>query len=151
MKKILFTPGIASVEALGSITRLIAIADAIKEREENCKILFRSAGREAQYAEACGYKTVEGYKPKIDFRKLMSNEYSTNSLCDVMNLKGLISKEYIQNTFKEEVDLVKNFKPDIIIGEFETVMPIVAKKMNIPYFCTGGTPNKKDFDYLFWI
>lgn len=31
LKKILFTPGIASIEALGSITRLIAIADEIKK------------------------------------------------------------------------------------------------------------------------
>lgn len=26
-------------------------------------------------------------------------------------------------------------------------MPITAKKMNIPYLSTGGTPNKADFDF----
>lgn len=49
LKKILFTPGIASIEALGTITRLIAIADEIKKREKDCRIIFRAAGREADY------------------------------------------------------------------------------------------------------
>ncbi|WP_459481145.1 glycosyltransferase [Clostridium saccharoperbutylacetonicum] len=155
MKKILFAPGIASIEALGSITRLIAIADEIKRLQKDCSIMFRTAGREADYAEACGYKVVQGYKPEFDLQKMLqqgnnnsrnsSNKFNISSLADVMRLKGLISKEYVQNTFKEEMELVESFKPDLILGEFETVMPIVAKKMDIPYFCTGGTPSKKDF------
>lgn len=160
MKKILFTPGIASIEALGSITRLIAIADEIKKRQRDCNIIFRTAGREADYAASCGYEVMQGYKPKFNLQKLLqqgnSNDvkgnsskpkFSVDSLCDVIKLKGLISKEYVQNTFKEEMELVQSFKPDLIFGEFETVMPIVAKKMDIPYFCTGGTPGKKDFCY----
>jgi UDP:flavonoid glycosyltransferase YjiC (YdhE family) len=158
LKKILFTPGIASIEALGSITRLIAIADEMKKRQEDCNIIFRTAGREADYATFCGYKVVQGYKPKLDMKRLLqqgsNNEtkgnsarpnFSISSICDVIRLKGLTSKEYVQNTFKEEMELVESFKPDLIFGEFETVMPIVAKKMDIPYFCTGGTPGKKDF------
>lgn len=158
LKKILFTPGIASIEALGSITRLIAIADEIKKRAKDCSIVFRAAGKEAKYAEACGYKVVQGYRPKLNMqqfaKKGSKNDTKTNSLksnysisgsCDVIMLKCLISKEYVQKTFKEEMELVQSFKPDIIFGEFEMVMPIVAKKMDIPYFCTGGTPNEKDF------
>ncbi|MDR3598057.1 nucleotide disphospho-sugar-binding domain-containing protein [Clostridium sp.] len=161
MKKILFAPGIASIEALGSITRLIAIADEIKKRQKDCSIIFRAAGREADYAASCGYRVVQGYKPKFDVQKLLqygSNndskgnssqpKFSMDSLCDVIRLKGLISKEYLENTFKEEMELVQSFRPDIIFGEFETVMPIVAKKMDMPYFCTGGTPSKKDFSYF---
>ena len=135
LKKILFTPGIGAVEALGSITRLIAIADEIKKRQKDCSIMFRAAGREADYAASCGYEVVHGYKPK----------FSIDSLCDVISLKGLISKEYVQNTFKEEMELVQSFKPDMIFGEFETIMPIVAKKLDIPYFSTGGAITNKDF------
>ncbi|EKQ53721.1 MULTISPECIES: nucleotide disphospho-sugar-binding domain-containing protein [unclassified Clostridium] len=161
MKKILFAPGIASIEALGSITRLIAIADEIKKRQKDYSIIFRAAGREADYAASCGYEVVQGYKPKFNVQKLMQQgsnkdikgntsqpKLSVDSLCDVIKLKGLISKEYVQNTFKEEMELVQSFKPDLIFGEFDTVMPIVAKKMDIPYFCTGGTPSKKDFSYF---
>lgn len=160
MKKILFTPGIACIEALGTITRLIAIADEIKKRQKDCSIIFRAAGREADYAVSSGYEVVQGYKPKFNIQKLLqldSNndikgnssqpKFSIDSLCDVIRLKGLISKEYVQNTFKEEMELVQSFKPDLIFGEFETVMPIVAKKLNIPYFSTGGTISKKDFCY----
>lgn len=158
MKKILFTPGIASVEALGSITRLIALADEIKKRDKDCTIMFRAAGREADYAESCGYKVIQGYKPKLHVQQFFQEKshgdvkggfehgkFSISCVSDVMRLKGLISKEYVQNTFREEMELVQSFKPDLIFGEFETVMPIVAKKMDIPYFCTGGTPNRKDF------
>lgn len=161
LKKILFTPGIAAIEALGSITRLIAIADEIKTRQKDCNIIFRAAGKEADYTASCGYKVVQGYKPKFNMQKLLEQDsnretkgnsahskFSISSLCDVIRLKGLTSKEYVQNTFKEEMDLVESFKPDLIFGEFETVMPIVAKKMDIPYFCTGGTPGKKDFNYF---
>lgn len=159
LKKILFTPGIASIEALGSITRLIAIADEITKKQQDCSIIFRAAGREADYAAACGYKVVQGYKPPMPKLWQQKNcntvkesshahKFSINSLYDVIKLKGLISKEYVQNTFKEEMELVQNFMPDLIFGEFETVMPIVAKKMDIPYFCTGGTPGKKDFCYF---
>lgn len=161
LKKILFTPGIAAIEALGSITRLIAIADEIKKRQKDCQILFRATGREADYAASCGYEVVQGYKPKFDVQKLLQQgsnndnkvnssqpNFSISSVCDVIKLKGLVSKEYVQNTFKEEMELVQSFKPDLIFGEFETVMPIVAKKMDIPYFCTGGTPGKKDFSYF---
>lgn len=160
MKKILFTPGIASIEALGTITRLIAIADEIKKRQKDCSIIFRASGREADYAISSGYEVVQGYKPKFNIQKLLqqdsNNDIKSNSsqpklsidnLCDVIRLKGLISKEYVQNTFKEEVELVQSFKPDLIFGEFETVMPIVAKKMDTPYFSTGGTISKKDFCY----
>ncbi|WP_455799036.1 glycosyltransferase [Clostridium butyricum] len=103
---------------------------------------------------------VQGYKPKFNIEKLLNQDInsrikgdlpepnlSIESLCDVIRLKGIISKEYVQNTFKEEMELVQSFKPDIIFGEFETVMPIVAKKMDIPYFSTGGTASKKDFCY----
>jgi len=161
LKKILFTPGIASIEALGSITRLIAIADEIRKKEKDCSIIFRAAGREADYAVSCGYEVVQGYKPKFDMQKFLQEnvnkdikgnssqpKFSFSSICDVIRLKGLTSKEYVQNTFKEEMELVESFKPDLIFGEFEMVMPIVAKKMNIPYFCTGGTPCKKDFSYF---
>ena len=160
LKKILFTPGIASIEALGTITRLIAIADEIKKREKDCRIIFRAAGREADYVLSSGYEVVQGYKPKFNIEKLLNQDInsrikgdlpepnlSIESLCDVIRLKGIISKEYVQNTFKEEMELVQSFKPDIIFGEFETVMPIVAKKMDIPYFSTGGTASKKDFCY----
>lgn len=158
LKKILFTPGIASIEALGSITRLIAIADEIKKRQKDCSIIFRAAGREAEYAASCGYEVVQGYKPEFNMQKLFQqgsnndikgnssqSKFYMDSLCDVIKLKGLISKEYVQNTFREEMELVQSFKPDLIFGEFETVMPIVAKKIDIPYFCTGGTPGKKNF------
>lgn len=95
MRKILFTPGIAAVEALGSITRLIAIADEIKKRDKNIEILFRTAGREADYARKKGYKVIEGYKPKFDFNLMKSqkNCYAVDSLCDVMKVKGLYSNE----------------------------------------------------------
>nr|WP_257676354.1 nucleotide disphospho-sugar-binding domain-containing protein [Clostridium felsineum] len=159
VKKILFTPGIAAIEALGTITRLVALADEIRKRREDVSILFRAAGIEADYAEACGYKVIRGYKPHME--KIWEKEnrnfikesapkrkFSINSLCDVIRLKGLISKDYVQNTFKEEMELVETFKPDIIFGEFEMIMPIVAKKMNIPYFSTGSTIGKKDFCYL---
>ncbi|MBA2886008.1 glycosyltransferase [Clostridium beijerinckii] len=160
MKKILFTPGIASIEALGTITRLIAIADEIKKRQKDCIMIFRAAGREADYAVSSGYEVIQGYKPKFNIQELLQQDsnndikgnlsqpkFSIDSLCDVIRLKGLITKEYVQNTFKEEMELVQSFKPDLIFGEFETVMPIVAKKMDIPYFSTGSTIGKKDFCY----
>ena len=85
---------------------------------------------------------VQGYKPRFDVQKLLQqgsnndiksnsshHNFSISSVCDVLRLKALISKEYVQNTFKEEMELVQSFKPNLIFGEFETVMPIVAKKM----------------------
>ena len=84
-KKILFTPGIGAVEALGSITRLIAIADEIKKRQKDCIIMFRAAGREADYAASCGYEVVHGYKPKLNLQKLLKQ--SSNN-----DIKGNSSK-----------------------------------------------------------
>lgn len=78
--------------------------------------------------------------------KKQKSNYAVDCLCDVMKVKGLYSKEYVQNTYQEEIKLIESFKPDIIFGEFETVMPIAAKKMDIPYVSTGGTPNKRDFN-----
>lgn len=100
MKRILFTPGIAAVEALGSITRLIAIADELKKKQDDLDIIFRTAGREADYAISKGYKVELGYKPKFDFElmKKQKSNYAVDSLCDVIKVKGLYSKEYVQNT-----------------------------------------------------
>ncbi len=136
----------------------------LKKTQKDCSIIFRAAGREADYATSCGYEVVQGYKPKFDMQKLLQqgsnkdikgnssqHKFSISSVCDVIRLKGLISKEYVQNTFKEEMELVQSFKPNLIFGEFETVMPIVAKKMEISYFCTGGTSSKKDFCYFMMI
>lgn len=156
MKKLLFTAGIASIEALGTVTRLISIADEVVKYKPDTKILFRAEGREADYVKCHGYDVIGGYRPYLyglpsfigkkigrsDMNRAVPN---IKSVVSIIKLKGLINKEYINKTFEEEMKLVYDFQPDCIIGEFDLVMPIVSKKTGISFYCTGSTPVKKNF------
>ena len=113
---------IAAAGTAGHINPGLAIANKIKEEEANSEIIFLGTqrGLENDLVPRAGYelKTIEayGFSKKIsleNFRKM----YKT--------IKG----------FKEAKEIVKQFKPDIVIGTGGYICGaaiIAAKKYNIP-------------------
>jgi hypothetical protein len=65
MKRVLFSVGINAVEALGTVTRMIAIADEVRKIAPNTEVLFRAAGSEADHVAKHGYAFATGYKPNM--------------------------------------------------------------------------------------
>lgn len=156
MKRILFTPGIGAVDALGTVTRLIAVADEIRRINPEIEILFRSAGVEAEYIKMHQFKVVSGYRPHlfglpgligkmVDSSDFVGPIPSVNSMKWLINLKGMFSKEYIEKSFTEELKLVEEYQPDYIFSEFDLIIPIVAKKLGVKLFVVGQTPMLKGF------
>jgi MGT family glycosyltransferase len=149
MKHILFSVGINAVEALGTVTRMVAIADEVKKIAPTTEILFRAAGSEADHVAKHGYAFVTGYKPSLFglpswFWKLMSivqGEWDgtvppIKNLESVIRMKGVFTKVYVKISYLEWEELIKSFNPDVIVGEFDLVAPIVARKYGIPLFST---------------
>ena len=149
MKHILFSVGINAVEALGTVTRMVAIADEVKKIAPTTEILFRAAGSEADHVAKHGYAFVTGYKPPLFglpgwFWKLMSivqGEWDgtvppIKNLESVIRMKGVFTKAYVNTSYLEWEELIKSFKPDVIVSEFDLVVPVVAREHGIPLFST---------------
>jgi hypothetical protein len=151
MKRILFTIGVNAVEALGTVTRMVAIADEVRKIAPATEILFRAAGAEADHAARHGYAFVAVYKPTMFglpgwFWRLVGivqGEWDgtvppIKNLESVIRMKGVFTHAYVNTSCAEWEDLVESFRPDVIVSEFDLIVPIVARKHGIPLFSTLG-------------
>jgi hypothetical protein len=158
MKRLLFSVGINAVEALGTVTRMLAIAEEVQKIQPSSEILFRTEGFEAEHVRAHGFKTVGGYKPNImgfsdTVLKLLSyfqgewdgKVQDPKRMDDVIRLKGIFTKKFVEKTYAEWMRLIDDFKPDVIVSEFDLMAPIVARLSGIPHFMTCGTPGTPGF------
>lgn len=158
MKRILFSVGINAVEALGSVTRMVAIADEVRQMRPDLEILFRAEGSEAAHVRAHGHNTVGGYKPNVmgfsdtAWRILsrIQGEWDgkvapLKRMDDVIRLKGLHTAEYVETTFAEWTKLVDEFDPDVIVSEFDLMAPIIARLNTIPHYLTCGTVGMPEY------
>ncbi len=153
MQRIIFSVGIGAVEALGSVTRMIAIADHVRKINPQTEILFRASGLEAEHVKKHGFAYAGGYKPNIfgmpDFMfkliQILPGKWNGNvpdlkRMEQVIRMKGLFTDRYVRTTYTEWEKLIKRFKPDTIVSEFDLVLPIAARKHNIKLYSTMATP-----------
>ncbi|HEX2954404.1 MAG TPA: glycosyltransferase [Bacillota bacterium] len=158
MSRILFSVGINAVEALGSVTRMVAIAKEVRKLDPETVILFRADGVEAEHVRNHGFQTVPGYKPNImgfsdlfiKFISALQGEWNgkvgdLKRMDDVIRLKGIFTKKFVAITYHEWVRLIDEFKPDVLVSEFDLIAPIVARVKGIPHYLTCGTPGRPDF------
>jgi UDP:flavonoid glycosyltransferase YjiC (YdhE family) len=153
MKRIIISVGISAVEALGSVTRMVAIADHVRRINPKTKILFRAAGSEAEHVKKHGFSCRQGYKPNIYgmpgplFRLMQAMPGKWNGkipdlkrMEHIIRLKGMFTNRFVKTTFAEWKKLIQEFKPDAIVSEFDLVLPIAARKHNIKLYTTMTTP-----------
>lgn len=158
MKRVLFSIGISAVEALGTVTRMVAIADEVRKIAPDAKILFRAAGSEADHVARHGYAFVMGYKPTMfglpnwfwKLEGLIRGEWDgtvppVKDLESVIQMKGVSTKSYVNTSYVEWEELVESFRPDVIVSEFDLVVPIVARKHGIPLFSTFSAVGDPSF------
>jgi len=149
MKRVLFSVGINAVEALGTVTRMIAIADEVRRVAPDTEILFRAAGSEADHVAKHRYAFITGYKPPLFglpgwFWRLMDiiqGEWDgtvppIKNLESVIRMKGVFTEAYVNTSYMEWEELIKSFKPDVIVSEFDLIVPVAARKHGIPLFST---------------
>jgi MGT family glycosyltransferase len=158
MKRVLFSVGINAVEALGTVTRMVAVADEVRMLAPDSEILFRAAGSEADHVANRGYALVTGYKPTMfglpgwfwTLLGLVQGEWDgtvppIKSIESVIRMKGVFTKAYVNTSYTEWEELVESFRPDVIVSEFDLVVPIVARKHGIPLFSTFGSVGDPSF------
>lgn len=149
MKRIVFSVGINAVEALGTVTRMIAIADEVRRLAPKTEILFRAAGAEAEHVVQHGYDYVTGYKPPMfgvpnwvwEALNRIQGEWDgtvppIKDLESVIRMKGVFTKTYVEQSFREWEEVIRSFHPDAIASEFDLVAPVAARAHGIPIFST---------------
>ncbi len=157
MNRVLFSVGINAVEALGTVTRMIAIADELRKIAPDTDILFRAAGSEAEHVVGHDYTCVTGYKPNMyglpgwvwKFIGIVQGEWDgtvppIKRIESIIRMKGICTKAYVEQSYHEWEELIQSFKPDVIVSEFDLVVPIVARKYGITLlttFCFVGSPS----------
>jgi UDP:flavonoid glycosyltransferase YjiC (YdhE family) len=152
MKRVLFSVGINAVEALGTVTRMIAIADEVRKIAPDTEVLFRAAGSEADHVAKHGYAFVTGYKPNMfgfpgwvwKLIGMVQGEWDgtvppIKRLESVIRMKGVCTRAYVNQSYTGWEELVQSFKPDVIVSEFDLIAPIAARKHGVPLFSTYGT------------
>jgi UDP:flavonoid glycosyltransferase YjiC (YdhE family) len=164
MKRILFSVGINAVEALGTVTRMVAIANEVRKIKPDTEILFRSSGSEAEYVSNFGFNSVDGFKPNImgfsdpvwKIITKLQGEWdgkvpAMKRIDDLIRLKGIFTKKFTQTTYTEWMNILEAFQPDVIVSEFDLIATIIARKTGTPHFSTYGTVgNPEYFSELFF-
>ncbi|MBN1120331.1 MAG: glycosyl transferase [Anaerolineae bacterium] len=158
MHRVLFSVGINAVEALGTVTRMIAIADELRKIAPDTDILFRAAGSEAEHVVDHNYACVTGYKPTMyglpgwvwKFMGMVQGEWDgtvppVKGMESIIRLKGICTKAYVEQTYQEWEELVRSFKPDVIVSEFDLVAPIVARKYGIALLTTFSSVGRPSY------
>jgi UDP:flavonoid glycosyltransferase YjiC (YdhE family) len=158
MNRVLFSVGINAVEALGTVTRMIAIADEIRKIAPSTTILFRAAGSEADHVAKHGYDLVTGYKPNMfgfpgwvwRLMDIVQGEWDgtvppIKRMESVIRMKGVCTKTYVTQSYVEWEELIQTFRPDVIVSEFDLIAPIIARKHAIPLFSTYGSVGEPSY------
>lgn len=153
--KVIFGVGISALDALGSVTRMLAIAQQLRKNMPDSELLFRLCEDEAHLVNIDGFKSVNGYKPGMMgmpvflwqwLKPMFINEKkdltvpNIESMEQVVHAKGIFTKAYVIQTFKEWNKLIDEFQPDIVCTEFDLVAPIACKKRSIIHINTLQTP-----------
>jgi UDP:flavonoid glycosyltransferase YjiC (YdhE family) len=152
MKRVLFSIGINAVEALGTVTRMIAIADEVRKIAPSAEVRFRAAGSEADHVAKHGYAFVTGYKPNMygfpgwvwKLIGMVQGEWDgtvppIKRLESIIRMKGVCTKAYVNRSYIEWEELIQSFKPDVIVSEFDLIAPIAAREYGVPLYSTYST------------
>jgi UDP:flavonoid glycosyltransferase YjiC (YdhE family) len=152
MTKILYTNGNgADKGALGPLVRMIAVGEEVQSIDPSAQVAFRASTAEKPYLEKSGFTVFDGYKPYLFGLPALIGMWITISLERnpgrpipevpnmefVLRLKGMLNRKYVEATFREETALLEKFRPDVIFGSMDLIMPIVARLAGIPYVVLG--------------
>ncbi|MBN1440044.1 MAG: hypothetical protein JW929_11600 [Anaerolineales bacterium] len=147
MKRILFSVGISAVEALGTVTRMVAIADEVRKRSPETEILFRAAGVEAEHVSKHGYRFRPGYKPPMygvpfwvwGILQTLQGEWNgevppIKDIESVIRMKGIFTGSYVETSYREWEELLRTFRPDVVVSDFDFLAPVAARAHGMPLF-----------------
>ena len=158
MTRVLFSVGINAVEALGTVTRMLAIADEVRKIAADTGILFRAAGSEADHVVKHGYEYVSGYKPTMygfpdwvwKLIGRIQGEWDgtvppIKRIESIIQMKGICTKAYVDQSYRQWEGLLETFKPDVIVSEFDLIASVAARKHAVPLFSTYATVGQPSF------
>lgn len=113
--------------SLGHLMRSIAIAKEMRTRNHN--VLFACSKETIDIPRSFDLKCAVVYEiePKPPWEKI-------NTMDDLiaMTKKRLASNKYISQCLEDEIQLIKNFQPDVIIHDMRVTSGVVASIHNIP-------------------
>lgn len=136
--KILFFPIITSGAALGTISRCLSIAEALRKRgHEACFLIGNPV---VHLVDECGFEFYEGPIPEAT-----GELHALRNLADVAVFLNLTKESHIRAAMKAESMAIERFKPDAIFSEFKLTAPITAAKAGIPLVSTACSPAHPKF------
>jgi UDP:flavonoid glycosyltransferase YjiC (YdhE family) len=105
-----------------------------------------------------GYDYVSGYKPTMyglpdwvwKLIGRIQGEWDgtvppVKRFESIIQLKGICTKAYVEQSYHEWEGLLQTFEPDVIVSEFDLIAPIVARKHAIPLFSTYATVGQPSY------
>jgi uncharacterized protein (TIGR00661 family) len=156
MAKVLICSGISSTDTVGNLNRILFISQ--KLRSSGLDVEIRGSKALQKYLEPFQFSVYTGHEPGAFgapkfiskpvfalFEKLSFKSPPIKSPVQVMKLKGLLNKNYMKQTFEQQEKIILTSKPDVIISDWDIVIPMVAKKHNIPLYTISGFTFSKDF------
>ncbi|MCG8701060.1 MAG: hypothetical protein MI922_23610 [Bacteroidales bacterium] len=156
MTKVLICSGICSTDTIGNLNRILFISQ--KLRNGGYDVSIRGSKALKNYLEPYNFDVFTGFEPgafgtpkkfsKSIFKLLEKFSVKSpviKSPVQVMKFKGLLSPGYMQKTYDQQVELLNKIKPDVIVSDWDTVIPMVAKKLNYPLYIISAYTFSKDF------
>lgn len=132
--RILFLPLITRGSALGTISRCLAVAGALRETGHEAFFLTNSEGM--GHVTESGYEYVLGALPDPP----TPLDHPLYCLSDVAVFLGLTHEEYIRRALEAESMAIERFKPDVLFSEFKLTAPISAARHGLPLVSTACSP-----------
>ena len=136
--RVLFMPLITRGVALGTISRCLAVAEILRERGH--PVLFLAGGPVAEHITESGFDFREGVMPDPP-----GPLHPLRNLADVSMFFNLTREDYIRQALKTELEVIDEFKPDVIFSEFKLTAALSAPYSGLPLVSTACTPAHPDF------
>ncbi|MFD4557866.1 glycosyltransferase [Streptomyces sp. NPDC058469] len=130
--RILFEP-IAGAVGLGAITRCLALAQAAALRGHS--VAFHAQ----PYPLLEDFPVGDRYDAVIPTRPRPLTDPQSSSFSEALGIRGLSRPDYLREAVRAELKTIEQYRPDVIVTEWQPSVPIAAHAAGVPFVATLAT------------
>ncbi|MBG7704674.1 hypothetical protein HCJ76_42955 [Streptomyces sp. MC1] len=130
--RILFEP-IAGAVGLGAITRCLALAQAAALRGHSVAFHAQPYPLLEKFPVGPRYDAVVPTRPQ----PLIDPQSSTFS--EALSIRGLTQPDYLREAVRSELKTIEQYRPDVVVTEWQPSVPIAAHASGVPFVATLAT------------
>ena len=130
--RILFEP-LAGAIGLGAITRCMALAEQAVMRGHT--VAFHAQ----PYPLIENHPLGRRYDAPVPVKPSPGGDPQSSSFNEAIHIRGLADPGYLETAVRAELETIEDFRPDVMVTEWQPTVPISAERGGIPFAATLAT------------